>query len=346
MASPAIVQSVTQRTVMRKKCTLGIDIGATKTLLGVFDERLDLRDELKLKTEPADGAQAFLAKLESSVRTLRADARKKGLEIAGVGVGIAGDIDVDRARILSCPNIPFLPQSGLNENLAKWTQCPVVLGNDCHLALYGEHQMGAARGFNDVIGIFLGSGIGGALLIGGKIHLGVSGCAGDLGHYLLQPIEPLAGAARQGFLDDFGSRMALSSEAARMAAKQWAPYLQKTTGTDVRDIRSGELAKAIKHGDKRIEELVRSRMHAIGIVLSNFVDFLNPELVLLGGGLVEAMPGLVRGEIKKGIEGHTTRRAGKAVRVVVSKLARHAVTTGAARIAQNHLRRDKKLRAR
>ncbi|HEY2815897.1 MAG TPA: ROK family protein [Casimicrobiaceae bacterium] len=319
---------------MRRKCTLGIDIGATKTLLALFDEHLEPLDELKIKTAAAEGEKAFLANLESAVRTLRAAAREKRLDIAGAGIGIPGDVDVDRARILACPNIPFLPKSRLHERLAKWLQRPVVLGNDCHLALFGEHELGAARGFNDVIGIFLGSGIGGALLIGGNVHFGVSGCAGDLGHYLLQPIEPLAGADRQGFLDDFASRMALSSEAARMAAKQWAPYLQRETGTDVRDIRSSQLAKAIKHGDTRIEELVRVRMHAIGIVLSNFVDFLNPELVLLGGGLVEAMPRLVRSEIRKGIEDHTTPRASKAVRVVVSELKRHAVTTGAARLAQ------------
>ena len=323
---------------MTRKCTLGIDIGATKTLLALFDDDLELLDELKMKTEAAEGAKAYLKRLETSVRTLRDNARKRRCDIASVGIGIPGDVDIDAQRIRACPNIPFLPKSRLHERLAKMLGRPVVLGNDCHMALFGEQQLGAARGYNDVIGVFLGSGIGGALLIGGRIHVGVSGCAGDLGHYLLQPIEPLAGAERQGLLDDFASRMALSSEAARMAAKQWAPYLEQSTGTDVRDIRSSQLAKAIKHGDKRVEELVRGRMHAIGIVLANFVDFLNPELVLLGGGLVEAMPRLVRSEISKGIENHTTPRARKAVRVVVSTLKRHAVTTGAAKVAQNHQR--------
>ena len=103
----------------------------------------------------------------------------------------------------------------------------------------------------------------------------------------------------------------------------------KTSGRQ----RSGELAEAIDHGDKSIEDLVRSRMRTVGIVLSNFIDFINPDLVLLGGGLVESMPKLVREEVKRAIKDHATPDAGRAVRVVVSKLKRHAVTTGAAQLA-------------
>jgi glucokinase len=251
--------------------------------------------------------------------------------VVGAGLGIAGS--VESGGIADCPNVPFLKHCGVRERLAKLTRRKVLVGNDCQLALFGEHQTGAAVGFTNVIGVFLGSGIGGAVILNGRLHIGVSGCAGDLGHYLIQPIAPLAGSSRQGFLDDFGSRTALASEAARFAAKQWAPYLQEAVGTDVCKIRSGELADAIEHGDRCIEDLVRTRMRMVGIVLSNFVDFLNPDLVLLGGGLVEAMPKLVRTEVKMGIKEHATPRAGKAVRVVVSKLKRHAVTTGAAKLA-------------
>jgi glucokinase len=319
---------------MTKSCTLGIDIGATKTMFALFNDELELLDEIKIKTEPGKGERAFIERLNASVQTLLQQAGKKDFEVTGVGAGIPGEVDIDGARIEACPNIPFLPQIGLHERLAKLTRCPVAFANDCHVALLGEHQVGAAAGYNNVIGVFLGSGVGGAVMINGHLHLGVSGSAGDIGHYLLHPIEPLAGSDHQGFLDDFVSRTALSSDAARLAAKQWAPYLQKDAGTDVRNIRSSHLAKAIKHGDKCIEDLVRSRMRMVGIVLSNFVDFLNPELVLLGGGLVEAMPQLVRTEVKMGIQEHTTPRARKAVRVVVSKLKRHAVTTGAAKLAQ------------
>ncbi len=318
--------------LMAKKCAIGIDIGATKILFGLFDERLDLIDERKIKTDAAQGEKALLKKITAEVTQLTQRARKGDLALAGVSAGIPGNVELNGRDIAACPNIPFLARSGLRELLRKLTGQKVTFRNDCHLALFAEHRVGAAAGFKNVIGVFLGSGIGSAVIIDGRLHLGVSGCAGDLGHYLLQPIAALSGS-RQGFLDDVGSRTALSSEAARLASKQWAPYLQKETGTDVCKIRSNELAASIKHGDKCIEDLVRSRMRTVGIVLSNFVDFLNPDLVLLGGGLVEAMPQLVRAEVKMGIKDHTTPRAGKDVRVVISKLKRHAVTIGGAILA-------------
>jgi glucokinase len=125
----------------------------------------------------------------------------------------------------------------------------------------------------------------------------------------------------------------MAGEAARLASKQWAPHLLKTVGTDISNIRSGQLADAIENGDKSIEDLVRGRARMVGIALSNMVDFINPEIVLLGGGLVEAMPDLIRKEVKTGIEEHATPEALDGLQVVVAKLKGHAVTTGAAKLA-------------
>jgi glucokinase len=253
------------------------------------------------------------------------------------GVGVAGLVSADGNEIVSSPNIPFLPNCGLRQRLTKFTGTAATIGNDCQLAPFAEFHVGAAVDSKNIIGVFLGSGVGGALIIDGRLHLGAGGCAGDLGHYLIDPLAPLSGSGRRGFLDEFGSRTALSSEAARLAAKQWAPYLFEHVGTDVCKIRSRQLAESIDHGDKSIEDLVRSRMRTVGIVLSNFVDFMNPDLILLGGWLVEAMPKLVREEVKLAIKDHATLSAGRAARVVVSKLKRHAVTTGAAKLALDRL---------
>jgi glucokinase len=327
---------------MSKDCLLGIDIGGTKTLFGLFDERLQIMYEIKIKTEAGKGEKAFLRNVATAVETIREKASKNRRKIVGTGAGVAGLVNVGGSEIVSSPNIPFLPRCGLRRHLTKLTGAPPTFGNDCHLALLAEFHLGAAVGSKNVIGVFLGSGVGGALIVDGKLHLGAGGCAGDLGHYLIDPVAPLAGSGRRGFLDEFGSRTALSSEAARLAAKQWAPYLFENVGTDVCKIRSGELAEAIDHGDKSIEDLVRSRMRTVGIVLSNFVDFLNPDLVVLGGGLVEAMPKLVRDEVKRAIKDHATPDAGRAARVVTSKLKRHAVTTGAATLVLRRLQRVKR----
>src|SRR5207253_1407766 len=178
----------------------------------------------------------------------------------------------------------------------------VFLMNDVHAALYGELRVGKASGYKDVIGIFIGTGIGGAVAIDGKLHLGVAGEAGNIGHYLLHAFGPLAGSERHGILDDFASRLAIAGTAATFAAKGWAPHLLESAGTDVREIKSSAFADAIRSGDKAIEELVRSRMQIVGIVLSNIVDFLSPQMIVLGGGVTDAMPEVVCAEVMAGIQ--------------------------------------------
>lgn len=320
-----------------ERCVLGIDIGGTKTLFGLFDERLRMLDEVKMKTEVGNGEKAFLGNVTAAVESLVETAGKRRRTIVGVGVGVAGAVSWRGDKIVESPNIPFLPRCRLRERLQKLTGRAATFGNDCQLALLAEHHVGAAVGAKNVIGVFVGSGVGGALIVNGHLHLGAGGYAGNLGQYLIDPIAPLAGSDLRGVLDDVSSRTALSSDAARLAAKQWAPHLFKNVGTDVLKIRSRQLAEAIAHGDKCIEDLVRSRMRTLGIVLSNFVDFINPDLVLLGGGLVKAMPNLIRSEVKVAMKEHASRSARKHVKVVNSKLKRHAVTTGAAKLAYDRL---------
>ncbi len=157
--------------------------------------------------------------------------------------------------------------------------------------------------------------------------------AGDLGNYVLHAVDAALDSPRKATLDNVVSRTAIAGDAAVLAAKQRAPSLSQRTGTDVRDITSGDIADAIARGDKSVEKLVKSRAAVLGAALSNLVDFLNPEMVVLGGGLVVAMPGLLKREIAKSIEAHATQKAARAVKVVVSKLGDHAGTIGAAVLA-------------
>ena len=310
---------------------IGIDVGGSKTLFALFDAAFQPIDEIKVKTEPEP--DKFSEVFSEAVQSLLKKAEKRGLTIPAIGIGFAGMVDPKKGVIQRAPNIPALEGLSLKKVIAKVTDAEVCVYNDVDAALVGEHEFGAAVGFNHVIGIFIGTGIGGALLINGKLYTGASGLAGDIGNYLLQPLGPLAGSARQGVLDDVASRTAIAGEAAALAAKNWAPHLLEAVGTDVRKIKSSALAEAIKAGDEHVEELVRSRAQIVGIVLSNIVDFLNPELVVLGGGLTEAMPELIRKEVERGIETHASPGAYKDLKVVTAKLGNHAVTTGAAKVA-------------
>ena len=311
---------------------LGIDIGGTKTLFGLFDENFELVAEVRIRTR-ADNEKAFSRSLAASVDTLLRQADRKGLTVVGVGVGCAGSIDRETGALKVSPNIPFLKGYPLKKRLTELTGTPVFIGNDVHMGLYGEQQLGAAKGLKHVLGVFFGTGIGGAVIIDGKLYEGVNGAAGEIGHTLMSPLGHLAGSERQGVLDDFASRNAIAGEAASMAAKQMAPHLYSSAGADVDKISSSALAEAIVAGDRKLEEMVRSRARMAGIVLSNLVDFLSPEMIVLGGGLVENMPALFRKEFAAGIRAHTNADVRDAVKIAVIELKGHSVSAGAAKMA-------------
>jgi glucokinase len=325
---------------MSTKVSIGIDVGGTKTRLALFDAKLAVLEDIKFSTP--NRREQFSSTLKKSVRKLVYQAAAGNRKIGFVGIGVAGSVNGRRGTVKTAPNIPFLAGFSFRKALRPVCRCEIVLLNDLHAALYGELKVGKARGYKDVIAIFIGTSIGGAVAIDGKLHLGASGEAGNIGHYLLHAFGPLAGSERHGILDDFASRLAIAGTAATFAAKNWAPHLLESKGTDVSNIKSSAFAEAIRAGDTAIEELVRSRVQIVGIVLSNMVDFLSPQMIVLGGGLTDAMPKIVREEVTRGIHAHSSPAALRRLRVVTTKHKGDAVTIGAARFAMDSIMKGRR----
>lgn len=318
----------------RKAAYIGVDIGGTKTLYALFDEAFEVVAEEKLPTTPKKATAAgFTRVLVREVKRLAATAKKRKLAVRAVGVGCAGDIDMKAGIVRSSPNLPFLDGYPLCDRLRAAVKAPTHVANDVVCALYGEFRRGAARKANHAIAVWIGTGVGGAVIIDRRLHLGARGRAGDIGNYVLHAGDTGLEAPRKERIDHVASRYAIAGVAASLAAKHNAPKLREGAGTDVREIKAGDLAAAIKKGDKAVEKLVRSRTRVLGLALANLVDFLNPDLIVLGGGLVEAMPRLIRHEIRKSIDAHATSKAAHAVDVAVARLGRHAITAGSAILA-------------
>jgi glucokinase len=318
---------------MSKRAVIGIDIGGTKTMAALFNDKFCVIAKRRFKTESGRGDATFERRLRGAVNSLLKTAKVQQREVIATGIGCSGSVDLETMGLQISPHIPFLKDYPLTQKMAEWTKSDVYLGNDVQMGLYGEHQLGAAQGCAHVIGIFIGTGIGGALIINGKLHRGANGIAGDIGHYLVQPLGSVGGRERQGMLDNIASRTAIAGEAAVFASRQWAPHLWKMAGTDIGKIRSKTLARAIEAGDKEIEKLVRSRARIVGIVLSNLIDFINPDAVVLGGGLIEEMGELFLAGVKGGIQEYSTASASKQLKILTTKLKSYAVAMGAAKMA-------------
>lgn len=318
----------------KARASIGIDVGGTKTRLALFDADFQVLEERKFRSHAEKGGlRAFQRQFRAEIDRLMKRAKAEGLSVGIVGVGCAGDIDMKKGEVRSSPNLTFLDGYPFRARLERMTRARVFVSNDVQAGLYGELKRGAAQGARHVIGVWIGTGVGGAVILDGRLFLGATGRAGDIGNYLLHSVNVSAEAPRKEVLDSVASRTAIAGDAAALAAKHRAPALRKAVGTDVDDIGASDIARAIQQGDKAIERLVRSRASIVGAALSNLVDFLNPDVVVLGGGLVEAMPGLIRRQVRQSIDAHASRKAARAVKVVVAKLHRHSGTVGAALLA-------------
>ena len=158
----------------------------------------------------------------------------------------------------------------------------------------------------------------------------------EVGHIPLQPEGPSSGAGLRGTLESLASRLAISSAAAAAAYRGDAPHLLSIAGTDIRDIRSGALAEAVKMGDHAVEEIIRQAAHWMGIGLASAVHLLAPDLILLGGGLVEAMPDLLKEEIETSLQEHLMPSFKNSFEIRIASLGDDAGVMGAAAWAREN----------
>jgi glucokinase len=313
-----------------KPAVVGIDVGGTKTLCVLVDKQCRTIHRIKFKTAPNDGCKEFTRNLVEAARELGQTAKAKGLKLAGVGVGFAGTVDRKAGRILASPNLLCLEGFPISKHLTRTLGVEVALGNDVQMGISGEHKLGAAVGCQNVLGVFFGTGVGGAAIINNQVYRGASGIGGQVGAILAQPVGGPKAALSHGILDRIASKAAIASEALVMAIKDWAPYLHGKVGTDLAKVTWSMLERAVRHKDERIEEMLRARMRVVGIALSSVVNFMNPEMVVLGGGLVEEMPQLVVQEVEHGLKDYCTPEVFEAVKIKPAVLKSDAVAIGSA----------------
>jgi glucokinase len=317
----------------KQKYVIGFDLGGTKVLAALFDRKFQIVAEIKEKSKPQKGEKYFMGTLQDCYEDLLHQTGVRRSEILGIGVGCPGLIDEAKGQVLASPNLAFMQRMSLAKEMSKKFGSRVVIGNDVNIGLFGEHQFGAARGYQNVVGIFVGTGIGGALILNGQLYAGSTGGAGEIGHIQVDPEGPLCGCGRYGCFEALCSRLSIANEAAALVARQKAPHLLESAGTDLLDIKSGQLAEAIRAGDRAIEELLRRKAHLMGRVMADVTHMLNPELFVLGGGLVEAIPSLIVKEATRALQENAMPVMAKHVRVVAAKLGDHAIVMGAAKRA-------------
>jgi glucokinase len=274
----------------QKRYGLGIDLGGTKILAGVVDlESGKVLGSARKKTHAERGAKAIAERLnEVAQEALDAAKLPAHAALSGIGVGAAGQLDHKNGVVLASPNLPF-ENFPLAEQLQSQFHLPMTLANDVEAAAYGELYHGAGKGCPLFVCVFVGTGIGGGIVQDGKLFRGASGTAGELGHMTVAAGGRLCGCGSRGCLEAYASRTAMTHAIAGeiKRGRHSVVKAELETGTGV--LRSGHFAEAIEAKDELVLQVVQEAADYLAYGLASIINFYNPEKIILGGGVIEAM---------------------------------------------------------
>lgn len=317
---------------------IGFDLGGTKMQASVFDDKLKKIATERRKTKPQEGVDPTLDRILKTVQQVIQSAGIDEKEVTGMGIGVPGNLDLSTGTILQAPNLGWtnLP---LSRTLRKALGFPVVVCNDVDAGVYGEFAAGSAKGGRCVLGVFVGTGIGGGLVYQDALFTGEKSSCMEIGHMPAVPDGPLCGCGKRGCLEAIAGRLAVSSAAAVAARRGQAPALLTEVGTDISKVRSSVLARSVGAGDTAVREILVDSARHIGKVVAATVNLLLPDIIVLGGGLVEALPELYKKEVRHGIAENVMVSYRKSYRLVTAKLGDDAAVTGAAAWARYSLSR-------
>jgi glucokinase len=260
---------------------IGVDLGGTKVLAGLFDDNLTLLARAKHPTGTEGGPAGVFHRITQVVETVVRESKIDSSLIRGMGFGIPGQIQPNSTVVRFAPNLewrdvdvrPLLP--------AEWTW-PVVLENDVRMGTYGEFAKGAAQGARHVFGIFCGTGVGGAFIMNGDLYTGFNGNAGEIGHTIVHwrrgiTLESVAGRKYQ-----MKRAKEILDDAPKRVRKEWK-------GVDLERVKSSQLAEFYQKDDPVAVQIVDDAARAVGGAVASVVNLMSPEVIVIGGGVTEAL---------------------------------------------------------
>lgn len=301
-------------------------------LAAVFDQDFKIVATRKKKTKAYEGLEGSLARIVTVIQEALDKAGAAKPQLLGIGIGSPGPLDLNEGIILQAPNLAW-ENVPLKKTIEKAFGCPTVVANDVDTGTFGEYQFGAAAGARCVLGVFPGTGIGGGCVYEGRVIRGKVNSCLEIGHTIVQPRGPQCGCGQRGCVEALASRLAVAAQAATAAHRGLAPKLLEKAGTDMSNMRSSIIADCIAEGDVVIENIVKQAARWLGLGIANVVNLLAPDVVVLGGGLVESMSEIYLKEVQKAVNKQALKTFTKSIRIEIAKLGDNAVIMGAAALA-------------
>ncbi|MBI5724708.1 MAG: ROK family protein [Planctomycetes bacterium] len=322
-----------------KKLYMGVDVGGTKILAALVKQSGAVAARKRRPTPRDVSPEAVLLAIMEVMDELLAEEEIDKKSLRAVGMAVPGVVDPEEGKIVVTPNMNL---SGLEavSHIRERFDAPVVLGNDVNFGTQGERWLGAARFASSAVGIFVGTGIGGGIIEDGRLVRGSREAAGEIGHIVMSIDGPVCGCGNRGCLEALASRSAIEREIRQAIAKGRKSILTRIAGKDLEIIRSRMLNQALQQGDKLVTEVVRGAAQMLGYACLTVRRLLDPEVIVLGGGVIEACGDFMMPIIEQVVSTDALPGARGGGRIVRSVLGDDAVVLGAVAAAQEHIGRQ------
>jgi glucokinase len=317
---------------------VGVDLGGTKILAGVFKPSLECIATSKLSTKSQRGPDRVIERIARCVQDAVDEADLTMKQVSGIGIGAPGAVDFAGGTIMFAPNMEGWKDIPLKKDLEKLLGIPVFVENDCNIAALGVYGVELKSKPKSMLGIFVGTGIGGGIILNGDLFSGFNHTAGEIGHMVIDINGPKCGCGNKGCFEALASRTAIFQQIKAGVKDGQKTLLTDMLGDDLEDLRSGDLRKAIRRGDKFVDRVVEGAAEYIGIATANLINILNPEVVVLGGGVMEALQDEMLSIIIETTRDYVMPGTMKGVEIVASRLGDDAGITGGAVLAKKHIK--------
>lgn len=324
---------------MKQSYLIGFDLGGTKMLCTVLDDELNVVGREKVKVGSARDNDSILEAIGDAIKKALKSAKVDEDQLRAIGIASPGPIDFENGILLETPNLHLI-NLPLRDALQKEFGCSVLLENDVNAGTYGEYIRGAAVGFRHVVGIFPGTGVGGGLILDGKLYRGSGGGAGEIGHITIEPDGPKCGCGNYGCLEQMSSRAAIAKELVGLALTGQSKVVMEEAGTDIAKVKSNTILKAVEAGEPAVIEVVKRAARYMGIGMAAAVNIFNPEILILGGGLIEKLGDFYVEEAAESMRAHAMKGLVANVQVRQALLTDDAAVIGAAALALEEAQKE------
>jgi glucokinase len=317
---------------------VGVDLGGTSLRAGVVAADGELLALEKRKTRPELGARGVIERMAETIERALKQADLRVRDVGGIGIGIPGPIDADRGVVRLAVNLgPDWTNLPLGDTLHTRLGLPVRLDNDVRVGALGEHTHGAGQGLDDMVAVFVGTGIGGGLVLGGELRQGWRGSAGEVGHSVVGGENGVVGKTGQpGTVEPLASRTGMERQVRELVAQgrtSVVPELMVSVGGG--HMTSSVIYQALRQKDEVMQEVLLAAQHTLGLLCGNLINILDPQMIVLGGGVTERLGDRFVAPIRRVAYANAVNKQNvRSVRIVPAGLKDASGVVGAAVLAR------------